>query len=304
MPEPILHHYEMSPYAEKIRLSLGLKGMRWRSVDTPMILPKPDHFELTGGYRRVPVLQLGADIYCDTHLITRVLDRIQPSPPLSPPGREVEEVAFSRWAETTFMMVINAFFGIGDIFPQEFIDDRAKTMVPPTMDLGQAKHIVPTKLLQIRANLARIDQQLADGRPFVFGEEPCAADFSAFHPIMMLMINERSAALLPPYARVTAWMGRVQSIGHGEPTPLDVSKAIAEARDASPAAYEGEPVLPDGMKIGTPVVVLHDEYGSGTVSGELAGSDLHEIAVRRQTERAGELIVHFPRDDFSVIATG
>jgi glutathione S-transferase len=304
MPEPILHHYEMSPYAEKIRLSLGLKGMRWRSVDTPMILPKPDHFELTGGYRRVPVLQLGADVYCDTHLITRVLDRIQPSPPLSPPGREVEEVAFSRWAETTFMMVINAFFGIGGIFPQEFIDDRAKTMVPPTMDLGQAKHIVPTKLLQIRANLARIDQQLADGRPFVFGEEPCAADFSAFHPIMMLMINERSAALLPPYARVRAWMGRVQSIGHGEPSPLDVSEAIAEARDASPAAYAGEPVLPDGMKIGTPVVVLHDEYGSGTVSGELAGSDLHEIAVRRQTERAGEVVVHFPRDDFSVIATG
>jgi len=26
--------------------------------------------------------------------------------------------------------------------------------------------------------------------------------------------------------------------------------------------------------------------------------------VRRRTERAGEVVVHFPRDDFTVIATG
>lgn len=75
----------MSPYAEKIRLALGLKGLPWRSVDTPVVLPKPDHFEITGGDRRVPVLQIGADVYCDTHLISRVLDRIQPSPPLTAP---------------------------------------------------------------------------------------------------------------------------------------------------------------------------------------------------------------------------
>ena len=50
--------------------------------------------------------------------------------------------------------------------------------------------------------------------------------------------------------------------------------------------------------------MLHDEYGSGTVSGALAPSGLHEIAIRRETERAGTVVVHFPRDDFTVIATG
>jgi glutathione S-transferase len=266
----ILHHYDMSPYAEKIRLALGLKDLAWGSVQTPMVLPKPDHFELTGGYRRVPVLQIGADVYCDSHLITRTLDRIQPAAPLSPPGREVEEVAFSRWAETTFMMAIYAFFGIGGVFPQEFVDDRSKTMVPPGTDVGQAAMILPTKLLQIRANLERMEQQLADGRPFVFGEKPCAADFSAFHPIMMLTIHERTAALIAPLPQLAAWLERVRAIGHGKSSPLDVSDAIAVARAAEPTPYEGEPVLPDGMSIGTPVIVLHDEYGSGTVAGELA----------------------------------
>jgi len=302
--ELILHHYDLSPFAEKIRLSLGLKGLPWRSVQTPMVLPKPDHFELTGGYRRVPVLQIGADIYCDTHLITRVLDQIQPDPPLSPPGREVEEIAFSQWSETTFMMLILAFFGIGGVFPEDFIEDRTKTMVPPGTDVGQAKLVVPTKLVQIRANLDRIEQQLADGRAFVFGDEPCAADFSAFHPVMMLTTHERTAALLAPYPRIGAWLERVRGIGHGKPSPMEASEAIAIARDSTPAAYEGEPVLPEGMQLGTPVVVLHDEYGSGTVAGELAASGLHDIAVRRQTERAGEVVVHFPRTEFTLIATG
>lgn len=304
MNEIILHHYDLSPYAEKIRLSLGLKGLSWRSVQTPMVMPKPDHVELTGGYRRVPVLQVGADVYCDTHLITRVLDGLQGSPPLAPPGREVEELAFSRWAETTFMMVVLALFGIGGVFPEEFVEDRSRTMVPPGSDLSQTPQILPTKLTQIRANLDRLAQQLSDGRAFVFGEAPCAADFSAFHPIMMMGIHERTAALLAPHPEIAAWMERVRAIGHGKPEPMEAAEAIAVARDATPAAFPGEPVWPDGMGPGTPVVVLHDEYGSGTVAGELAPSGLHEIAVRRRTERAGEVVVHFPREDFSVVATG
>jgi hypothetical protein len=52
------------------------------------------------------------------------------------------------------------------------------------------------------------------------------------------------------------------------------------------------------------VVIVSDEYGSGNVTGTLAASGLHEIAVRRDSPRAGELVVHFPREDYTVIATG
>ena len=143
MHEIILHHYDLSPYAEKIRLALGRKSLTWRSVPTPMVMPKPDHVELTGGYRRVPVLQVGADIYCDTHCIARALDRLFPDPPLSPPGRETVEHALSRWAETTFMMGVLALFGIGGVFSDEFMEDRRKTMVPPGANLEQTKVILP-----------------------------------------------------------------------------------------------------------------------------------------------------------------
>jgi glutathione S-transferase len=304
VPDLILHHYEMSPYAEKIRLAFGHKNLAWRSVQTPMVMPKPDHLELIGGYRRVPVLQIGADVYCDTHCIARVLDRVAPEPPLSPPGLETQVHAVSRWAETTFMMAILALFGIGGVFPEEFVEDRRKTMVPPGMDLDRAGVILPTKLVQIRANLDRLESMLADGRRFLFGAEPTLADLSAFHPLMALGLHARTAALLAPLARVPAWIERVRAIGHGTRSDLSAADAVAIARDATPAPCAGEPVLPDGMKLGTPVVVLPDEYGSGVVAGALAASDLHEIAVRRQTERAGEVVVHFPREDYAVVAAG
>jgi glutathione S-transferase len=304
MSEIILHHYDLSPYAEKIRLALGRKALTWRSVDTPMVMPKPDHVELTGGYRRVPVLQIGADVYCDTHCIARALDRLQPDPPLSPRGQEAVEHAFSRWAETTFMLGVHALFALGGVFPQEFVEDRRKTMVPPGMNLDSLAVVLPTRLLQIRANLDRLERHLADGRSFVLGAEPSLADLSAFHPLLLLMAHPRLAALIAPLRRVSAWAERVRAIGHGKSTPLSSAEAVAIAAKSQPAAFEGEPVLPEGMQIGDRVLVLADEYGSGTVAGTLAASGLDEIAVRRQGERAGDVVVHFPREDYSVVAAG
>lgn len=304
MTDLILHHYDLSPYAEKIRLVFGLKGLPWSSVQAPMVMPKPDLVELTGGYRRVPVLQLGADIYCDTHGIARVLDRLHPGTPLYPPGQELEAHALSRWGETTFMMVVLACFGIGGVFPEEFVEDRRKTMVPPDMNVDAAPMILPTKKLQIRANLDRLEAMLSDGRSFLLGDAPCIADLSAFHPAMMCGITEPLAALLGPVKHVRAWIERVRSIGHNQRHEMDSADAIAIARDASPAVFDGEPVVPDGMTIGAPVVVLPDEYGSGNVAGTLAASGLHEIAVRRETDRAGEVVVHFPREEYAVISAG
>ena len=82
----ILHHYDFSNYAEKARLASGYKGLDWRACTIPPVAPKPDLTPLTGGYRRTPVLQIGADIFCDTHLILRELERRQPEPTLFPVG--------------------------------------------------------------------------------------------------------------------------------------------------------------------------------------------------------------------------
>jgi glutathione S-transferase len=86
MTDIILHHYDISPYSEKVRTGLGLKGLAWASVELPVIMPKPNLTALTGGYRKTPVLQIGADIYCDSQLIMRELERRFPTPSFYPAG--------------------------------------------------------------------------------------------------------------------------------------------------------------------------------------------------------------------------
>ncbi|MBM4192074.1 MAG: hypothetical protein FJ196_03305 [Gammaproteobacteria bacterium] len=82
MDDPILNHHDPSPFGEKIRLALGLKDLAWRSVQVSMVMPRPELCVLTGGYRKIPVLQFGADVYCDTRLIVRELERRHPQPTL------------------------------------------------------------------------------------------------------------------------------------------------------------------------------------------------------------------------------
>jgi glutathione S-transferase len=84
VPDLILHHYEISPYSEKIRRILAYKELSWSAVRAPAIMPKPDLIALTGGYRRIPVLQIENHVYCDTALIARVLEALDPEPTLYP----------------------------------------------------------------------------------------------------------------------------------------------------------------------------------------------------------------------------
>ena len=97
MTDIILHHYDTSPYSEKVRLGFGLKGLAWASVELPQIMPKPKLTALTGGYRKTPVLQIGADIYCDSQLIMRELERRYPTPSFYPAGHGAAD-ALAWWA--------------------------------------------------------------------------------------------------------------------------------------------------------------------------------------------------------------
>ena len=102
MAEPILHHFDWSPYAEKVRVLLGIKGLAWASVQIPMVMPKPDLTALSGGYRKTPVLQVGADVYCDTSCIARELELRWPEPTLFPDGNEGLALALATWADRFF----------------------------------------------------------------------------------------------------------------------------------------------------------------------------------------------------------
>jgi glutathione S-transferase len=302
MNDLILHHYDVSPYSEKVRLIFGLKGLAWRSVQIPMVMPKPDYTELTGGYRRTPMLQIGADIYCDSKLCAQVIERLHPEPSLFPHGDAATVWGLSRWAETSFMMGVLIFFGEGGLFDEAFVADRKQ--MAPGLDEERVKRLVPAKLLQLSQNLERLESQLADGRAFLLGASASLADLAAFHATNFMKAHPKTAAVVSPLPHLNAWLDRVAAIGHADRKEMESAESIAIAHDSVPAAFEGESTpLPDGLAYGDAVVVMPEEVGSGPVRGTLEPSDVHEIAIRRTTERAGELVVHFPREDYLVLRT-
>src|SRR6202162_6117319 len=121
MTDIILHHYDTSPYSEKVRTGFGLKGLAWASVELPVIMPKPNLTALAGGYRKTPILQIGADIYCDSQLIMRELERRYPTPSFYPAGHGAAD-ALAWWAEKTmFLPAVSIVFAKGpDALPEGF----------------------------------------------------------------------------------------------------------------------------------------------------------------------------------------
>jgi glutathione S-transferase len=302
MTDIILHHYEISPYSEKVRTGLGLKRLAWRSVEIPMIMPKPDLTALTGGYRKTPVLQIGADIYCDSQLIMRELERRYPTPSFYPAGHGAAD-ALAWWAEkTTFSPAAGILFAKQpDALPKGFLEDRAK-FSGRNIDPVAMMAAVPNLLDQLRAHFAWLDQMLADGRSFLQGPAAGLADLAAYHPVWFLQQNFGAAAApLDGFPRLLTWAERIASIGHGSRSQMSAQQALDVARDAtSIATVTVDPRDPIGRKPGQTVTVAPDDTGRDPVVGELVASDVHEIVIRRSDRAVGEVCVHFPRAGFVV----
>jgi glutathione S-transferase len=185
MAELILHHYDFSNYAEKARLALGYKGLAWRSVIIPPVAPKPELVPLTGGYRRTPVLQIGADIHCDTRLILRALERRQPMPTLYPPALAAAADAIAFWAEHRLFRPI-ALYVSGtnlDALPPTLQADRALMRGLPPPDAAAVRRAAVRNAPQARVLIAQAEAMLADGRNWIAGPAVTVADFAVYHAL-------------------------------------------------------------------------------------------------------------------------
>ncbi|CAI8991446.1 glutathione S-transferase family protein [Pseudomonas sp. fls2-241-R2A-110] len=308
MSELILHHYPTSPFAEKARLLLGFKGLSWRSVKIPPVMPKPDLTALTGGYRKTPVLQIGADIYCDTSLIARRLDQEKALPAFFPEGQEMLAATFAAWADSVvFQHAVSLVFQPESIAVRfghlsseaikAFIADRAGLFSGGSatrLSAEQARHQWPTLM-------GRLEQQLQrEEGDFLFGE-PSIADFALAHPLWFLKATHVTAPLVDAYPAVSAWFGRVMGFGHGAFSEMTCEEALAVARNATPAALPDEQFdEPNGFEVGQHVVIAATDYGVDPVAGELLFAGREELIVRREDERCGVVHVHFPRFGFRI----
>jgi glutathione S-transferase len=310
--ELILHHYDFSNYSEKVRLVLGLKGLSWRSVDIPPVLPKPDYLPLTGGYRRAPALQIGADVFCDTKRIIEELKRRFPEPSIYPgPDVATQRMVLSGleyWTDSVFtrnaINYTSCLHADAPRFTPEFLADRAALLHKPEPGLAHRRAAATKNLAQLRPQLSWIRELFSDGRPYVWGETMSLADCVIYHPLWVIdqLAGER-VALIPQQIR--QWMDRIAARGHGTFTPMSAADALAVAAATTPEPPLSSELLEGDPALGATVSITPIDYGRDNPSiGTLVSIDARRMALQHHHERTGCVTVHFPRFGYTVRLEG
>lgn len=288
----ILHHHDPSPFAEKIRLAFGIKRLAWTSVLIPMAMPKPDLVALTGGYRGTPVLQVGADIYCDSRLIIDEIERRFPQSPLLRSGPLVN-FGLQQWSDDALFPpgAALAMHENAAAMPDGLLAERSCYFT--NLDFDRFEADAPYFRTQLAAHADLIDRQLADGRDYLLGDAPEWADIGAYFPLWMLGGHVASGpAILAGKPMLALWQARMAAHVTGERSEMSASDAIAVARSV------GLPALPAREQVRV-FPIAHPETA---VSGTLVLANDQEIILRRSDERAGDVAVHFPRIGYRIEA--
>lgn len=303
----ILYHYLQSPFAEKIRMAMGVKKLNWYSVIVDRIPPRPYLDVLTGGYRRVPVLQVGADVYCDTHLILRTLDRLQPTSPTLFSNKMTEPLCW-WWDKVMFTPLIKLRVGLlGDKIPKEWLDDRQKFAPHISFTKEDNERDVPLNAQRMNAHLAWLIDMLDDGREFLLGDSsPSAFDITAYHILWTLKNNMENETkdLLPGLSqpKLVSWFERIAALGHGTSVEMTSEEAFNIAKQAEPIEPKYiENKTKNEWQIGQRLQVTPDDMGRVPVEGEFIAANDYEIVLRLSDEKAGNINIHFPRAGFDII---
>ncbi|MEB8389085.1 glutathione S-transferase family protein [Rhodobacteraceae bacterium KMM 6894] len=306
--EVIFHAYPQSPVAEKVRVAFGIKGIAWRSVQIPRLPPKPMLTALTGGYRRTPVMQIGADIYCDSQCIMRELERRYPSPSLMPTSEHGLMWCLSRWVDgELFDQTVKLVLGsAGDALDKDFAADRGRLYLGEDWAEGlkRANANLPHLVAQMRAPMSWLNAQLADGRAFLLGSEPAAIDAQVYHIIWFLRGRWADGpSFLSEFTELQRWEENVCKIGHGTQSALSPEQAITRARDMQSTAETGVAAHdPQGLKVGLAVTITPDvNGGEQPVAGTVRFANADTIVIERTAKDVGTVCVHFPRSGYRVV---
>lgn len=310
MSDLILHQYPASPFAEKIRTLLGYKNATYRSVEIPVIMPKPLLMPLSGGYRKTPVMQAGADIYCDSAIICRMIDELYPESTIYPAEFEAANNALANWTDTfLFRVAVSVAFqpralANHPLFSNPkaaaaFAADRAELSKGGSQIRMEFELALPYYL----AHLKHLDQQFSKAA-FLFGESPCVADFSTYHCCWFVYNNEVIRDVFDPFPNVRSWLDRMASFGHGTVSDMTGEAALEIAKNSEPAVVDQlESLHPGDLNLGDDVEIIPTDYGLVPVHGKLLVASLEELALLRTDPQVGDVSVHFPRLGFDIKAS-
>jgi glutathione S-transferase len=302
MESLILHHYDLSPFSQKTRSMLGYAGLSWQSVITREMPPRPLLEALTGGYRKIPVAQIGADIFCDTQTISTEIARLSHQPQLALENCSSDIQDFAHNTDLRVFFACLTICSSRALFRKVRESLTLREIAQFTWDrlsLGRSAttSIIPPHKAKayVMAHLAEIESRLE--QHFIFGEQPNHADFSAFHSLWFLH-DVAEHTLLQNFPRTLAWFNRMAAFGNGLSTALSAEEALQIALQTSPRVIA--PEHRQDTLINQKVAIAPSDYGQTPTTGRLVGVTPSQWIVAREMANTGTLHIHFPRKGFQL----
>jgi glutathione S-transferase len=298
MSDLILHHYWPSPFAHKIRLALGLSGVTWRSVEIPRVPPKPLLMPLTAGYRRTPVLQSGADVYCDTQNIVRALTAITDNHQLLPTDLSGKILAFTDWADgAVFNLAARVVLTSAlDTAPPEFIQDRGGLYFGPNWTPEGLRSQLPGVILQLAAHLNSIDSGLGAQGGFMSNDLSYADVTIAYLAWFIRGRWDQGPEFLQQFANIERIEREVHEAVrevYEDLSAEDALKIAANSESQSPSGVTKQcgVTLRQGMQI---AIKPQAETSDPPVVGRLRYLDRARVSIDHRAPEVGDVVVHLP----------
>ena len=297
--ELILHNNPRSMFSEKVRRVLAFKGLDWTDIEVPGLPPKSFLTPLTGGYRRMPVLQIGADIYCDSALIVRKLEEIAPDPTVFPASSAGTAEMIADWVDHRVAMwsIISVFPDFLPHVTEEFIKDRTALVADFAPD--RVKVLAPHTLAQFEQFALMLDAALGQ-HPFVAGADFSIADASCYLVAFFARNSPRAFAPLQVRPRILAWMDRMEAIPAPAVTAKEQAYPLGVAAATEPADLGDFSAEGDSLALGQIVSISADDYAKERIVGEIVKLTPQAIGVRQHDDTLGDTVIHFPRIGFTI----
>lgn len=292
-----------------------------------MTLPRPELSDLLGiQYRRIPVLAIGNDVYCDTSLIASALERRFPKSdgyrtlfPLRKGGGAVDtgmvKALAMYYADRAVFQLASSCLPY-DKFPESFMKDRADFIGVP-IDAKALAARQPQIKSHLSSHLTLLEEQLADGREWLFDtESPSLADVSLHFIYLWGMYFRGLKDLYDPqtFPKSIAWISRMTKFFQENSDPnapafqkmngIDAAKLIGAASFEGYVWFDKVEAERLGIELGQTVSIAPDDTGKNHhTSGRLLGLNREEFVIEVQGSSGSPSRCHLPRLNFVIKRT-
>ena len=195
----VIHGIAGSPFVRAVLMALEEKGLPWRLQPlAPGASKGPEHLA-RHPFGRVPAVEHGDFLIYETQAVLRYIDRVQPSPSLTPADPKTAARMDQIMGVNDWYLFAHASAPIG--FPR---------VVAPRIGFPADTSKIPDALPRAQVCFGELARLLGD-QPFLAGEALSLADLMVAPQLSLLSECEEGQGLIAPHAALSAWLARMQA---------------------------------------------------------------------------------------------